>query len=358
MKKLFTSVALTSFVLFAGCSNEAKDEKATAQQQAEKSVTDLYGDTVKIQSPLKQVSTNWQSETQILLMLGAEEIVDGVSPKFIERPWVKLMYPSFVKNARTPYDNNGDFNVEMLLKQEPDLFISYTPDDTQSVKKVGIPTANLGLYDYEGIEKVVLKTGEILGGTYEERAKKWQAYFNKNVELVQSRVKDIPEKDRVQVLFIRDTFESTYGQGSVISSWIQLAGGVNVLDELESTNGMVTPSAEEILKTNPSMIIIGDSYDYNATYDNILADKRFKKLAPIENDNIVFNPYGLFQWEKYSGESALQILWAAKLFYPQLFEDVDLTEEVKYFYKTFHHFDLTDAQANAMLQAQNPDGQQ
>lgn len=359
MKKIFTSITLASIVMLSGCAADEAENSSAEQEQEQivKQVEDLYGDTLAVSSPLTKVSTNWQSETQILLMLGAEDVIDGVSPKFIKRPWVQLMYPEFVKNVRTPYDNNGDFSLEILLEQEPDLFISYTTEDTDAVKNVGITTANLGLYDYDGIEKVVLKTGEILGGTYEERAKQWQAYFNKNIELVQSRVKDIPEDEKVQVLFIRDSFESTHGNGSVISSWINLAGGVNVLDHLASTNGMVTPSAEEVLQTNPSIIIIGDSYDYNATYDTIMADERFKELAPIANNNIIFNPYGLFQWEKYSGESALQVLWAAKLFYPQLFEDVNLTEEVKYFYKTFHNFDLTDEQANYMLNAKNPDGQ-
>lgn len=122
-------------------------------------------------SPLSKVSTNWQSETQILLTLGAEDVIDGVSPKFIKHPWMHLMYPEFVKNVRTPYDNNGDFSLEILLEQELDLFISYTTEDTDAVKNVGIKTATLGLYDYDGIEKVVLKTGEILGGKYEERVK-------------------------------------------------------------------------------------------------------------------------------------------------------------------------------------------
>lgn len=81
-----------------------------------------------------------------------------------------------------------------------------------------------------------------------------------------------------------------------------------MLNHLASTNGMVTLSAEEVLQTNPSMIIIGDSYDYNARYDTIIADKRFKELAPIANNNIIFNPYGVFQWEKYSGEIVLQVL--------------------------------------------------
>lgn len=218
------------------------------------------------------------------------------------------MYPEFVKNVRTPYDNNGDFSLEILLEQELDLFISYTTEDTDAVKNVGIKTATLGLYDYDGIEKVVLKTGEILGGKYEERVKEQQVYFTKNIKLVQRSVKDIPEDEKVQVLFIRDSFESTHSNGSVISSQINLAGDVNVLNHLASTNGMVTLSAEEVLQTNPSMIIIGDSYDYNATYDTIIADKRFKELAPIANNNIIFNPYGVFQWEKYSGESALQVL--------------------------------------------------
>lgn len=355
MKKIKISFLIILTVLFlVSC---GKIHEINNKQEANmRTVTDCYDYNIELPKKINSISTNYQSATQIMLMLGGEDIITGTSPKYISRPWVQLMYPKFCESVSVPFDKNGEFNVEELLKQKPDVFLSYNTNDTDIVRNAGVTTANIGLYDYAGIEESILKIGEIMGEEYYKKALEWQKYFEKNIKIVEERVKDIPESERRKVLFLRGDFEKTYGKDSVISSWINLAGGVNVLDGLNSKESIVTPSAEEILLSEPDVIIIGDTNTYTEAYDNIANDERFESLGAIKNNNIMFNPYGMHQWEKYSGESALQILWAAKTFYPELFEDIDLVKEVKFFYKEFHEFEMTDIQAEYMLQGRNPDG--
>lgn len=356
MKKRFIAIItiVLSIILCACQATENDHSKQT--EHSTRTVQDCYGYTINIPNEITSISTNYQSATQIMLMLGGENIISGTSPKYIERDWVKLMYPNFCQNVGTPYDNNGEFSVEELLMEAPQLFLSYNESDTELTRNAGIVTANIGLYDYEGIEKSVLKIGELMGSKYYENALKWQKYYQDNLKLVRERVKDIPEDQKVRILFLRGDFEKTYGKGSVISSWINLAGGVNVLDGLESKESIVMPSAEEILKSEPDYIIIGDTSSYTKAYNTIIADDTFASMDVIANNKILFNPYGMHQWEKYSGEAALQILWAAKTFYPDKFEDVNLVEEVQYFYKEFHGYNLTKDQAEKMLNGLNPSG--
>ena len=66
------------------------------------------------------------------------------------------------------------------------------------------------------------------------------------------------------------------------------------------------------------------------------------------------NPAGVFSWDRYSGEEALQVLWAAKFFNPDKFEDIDMVQQTQDFYKTFYGYDLSKEDAERMLAGLGP----
>ena len=74
----------------------------------------------------------------------------------------------------------------------------------------------------------------------------------------------------------------------------------------------------------------------------------------MKNGKIIKNPVGTFNWDRYSAEEALQILWAAKQFHPEQFKDVDLVKETREFYSTFYGYQLTEDDAQRILAGQNP----
>ena len=55
----------------------------------------------------------------------------------------------------------------------------------------------------------------------------------------------------------------------------------------------------------------------------------------MKNNKVIRNPYGTFNWDRYSTEEALQVLWAAKTLHPQKFTDIDMVKETQEFYSTF-----------------------
>ncbi len=50
-----------------------------------------------------------------------------------------------------------------------------------------------------------------------------------------------------------------------------------------------------------------------------------------------------------SAEGALQPLWLAKIFYPEIFTDINLEEEVKKFYLKFYRYELSDEELKEIL---------
>ena len=66
------------------------------------------------------------------------------------------------------------------------------------------------------------------------------------------------------------------------------------------------------------------------------------------------NPKGVFGWDRYGVEELLQVQWAAAKLHPELFGDLQIEDKVKAFYKDYLRYDLTDAEVEVILGAQNP----
>lgn len=47
--------------------------------------------------------------------------------------------------------------------------------------------------------------------------------------------------------------------------------------------------------------------------------------------------------------TTLLVLWMATILQPERFADIDMVEEVKYYYSEFYEFDLTDEQAQNVI---------
>ena len=75
----------------------------------------------------------------------------------------------------------------------------------------------------------------------------------------------------------------------------------------------------------------------------------------MKNKAVYANPTGVYLWDRYSAEEALQILWAAKLLWPTQFANIDIIQQTKNFYSTiFFHYQLTDADVAAILAGNGP----
>ena len=140
------------------------------------------------------------------------------------------------------------------------------------------------------------------------------------------------------------------GSNSLIGEWMKLAGATNSLDGVENLKNI---SLEQIIASQPEYIIIGGA-DAQKGVDAIKADAAWKDVPAVKNDKIIKNPVGTFNWDRYSAEEALQILWAAKLFHPEQFQDVDLVKETREFYSTFYGYNLTEDEAQRIINGQGP----
>jgi ABC-type Fe3+-hydroxamate transport system substrate-binding protein len=141
------------------------------------------------------------------------------------------------------------------------------------------------------------------------------------------------------------------GANTIIDQWITYAGGINAAAEGLEGN-LQTISMEQVLVWDPDVLITGRP---QSQVDEIMADPAWSTLKAVKSGRVYSNPRGVFAWDRYGVEAALQPQWCAKVLYPELFEDFDMAAELKAFYLRFFGYALSDAQAEMIMNYVTPE---
>ncbi|MDT3425881.1 iron complex transport system substrate-binding protein [Paenibacillus forsythiae] len=353
-------MALLLFVL-AACGNKTGNEAASKpsnepvndSKPATRIVESVNG-PVEIPASPQRIANLWNANNEIMLMMGGGDKLVATTTYVKKLASFQKVYPR-INEVTAPFDSSsGDINIEELLKTQPDLIIAYAQDKSlDKLKELNIPVVTSSFTDFDGLKETVRLVGEVLGEDGVKRADEYTAYLEDNFKRVTDITSTIPENERVKVYFTQG-FLATDGRNSMAQAWIEAAGGINIAaKDIEGLKKTVT--FEQILDWNPDIIV-------NATppwteapkeVEDMMNNPKWKEIKAVQDNRVYMNPIGVFQWDRYCGEQALQILWAAKMFYPDKFADLNLEQETKDFYKKFFSYDLTDAEVNEILMTEH-----
>ena len=319
-----------------------------------KVIKDVDGQEVTVPVTPERVANLWHANNQVVLTLGGAPKLSATTHYVTTIPWFRQVYPDITK-VPTPISANNDLNMEALLATKPDVVLVSSEKQAEAVRQAGLTAVRVGFSDMNGLMQTVNLTAEVLGtqGAY-ERAQKYNAYMQKNLKLIEERLKDLPDSERPKVMHIGSgtKVQNVSGSGIVIDEWIKIAGGQNVAADLK---GMKDVSMEQITSYAPEVIIIGGDASAKGV-QTIQSDAAWKDVPAVKNGKIIRNPYGTFNWDRYSTEAALQVLWAAKTLHPQKFADIDMVKETQEFYSTFFGYSLSADDAQRILAGEAPEG--
>ena len=317
-----------------------------------KIITDVDGNQVEIADRVERVADLWHANNQIVLLLGGADKLVATTTAIAANPWFAEVY-SNIKNV--PVLTNGEtIQVEELLSQKPDAVLLSKKSMLTEVNQAGLKGVRVSFQDFDGLKKTVSITAEVLGDKAPEIAKSYIKELEDNIQFVESRIKGVKEEKRPTVLHITSGADllKIDGGKSMIGEWIRLAGGKSVLPDQAN---MVTVTMESIVEANPDVIIIGSSGNkYQAAIEKIKSDPTWQSISAVKNNRIYANPTGTFPWDRYSAEEALQILWAAQLFHPEKFQDIDMVEKTQVFYKKYYGYALSKENAEQILNGLSP----
>lgn len=273
------------------------------------------------------------------------------------KAWAKKVFPDFDPIVA---DDPQNPNIEDLVSMGVDLTLFWnTPDVIQSLEDAGIPVVvgsdekNKTIKSVDDFRTWMKDDIQIYGNAIDAeagvaKAQEWCEYFDNAIEMVTERTSQLSADEIPDVYYIRGPeVTSTHAAKSITIWYVRAAGGRLVTEDIDEK--IATVDAEQINAWDPDIIFMGRL----KSTDDILNNPDFSEVKAVKNNMVMLNPCGVYEWD-YGTEGALFVQWLAKTMHPELFEDLDMVEEVKSYYKRFYDYDLDDEGANLILSNQDP----
>ena len=365
MKKLKKTVfgLLAGILLFSAAGCCSSEQIADVEKEAGTHViVDHLGYEVEIPYEIDRIAVgNILPIPSVLTVFfdSAEKIV-GMSPNSMNAAKNGLLgelYPE-VLNAQTGYMNGTDINLEELMKLEPELVIysASQPEQGEQLREAGFNAVAVAVnkWEYNAIETLnqwIALFSEIFP---ENDKSQVAAEYSENIyNMVQERVAQIPEEERERVFFLfkySDTEMQTSGENFFGQFWAEAVGAVNVAEEIKTDN-QVSVNMEQVYAWNPSTIFISNftTAQPDDLYANAVGNYDWSAIQAVQEEKVFKMPLGMYRSYTPGVDTPVTLLWFAKTTYPELFEDVDIVQETKNYYKEVFGVELTDAQAASIF---------
>lgn len=348
MKK-YVSIIMVIVVLLSmltACSSDKTNNETTRK------IVDITGAEIEIPNKIDEVVNLFPFGCQLMIGLGLDEYLVGISDSTIETAWLEVMFPE-IKNMKTYPD---DVDAEALLAVQPDIVFCSDPEQAEDFRSKGITAITFMYLSIEDFKYTINLMGEILGGEAQEKCNSYIKYLDNKIADVNNSLKDVITTKET-LYYINGANDRGFYKTGGANSTTEACAKLSYVDLVTSSLISFPESkvdAEALLATNPQNIIIGGNYQH-VLYDEIYAAKEWSQISAIKNKCVFKIPMGISAWNRYSLETALLIPWTAAVVYPESYE-FNAEKEVIEFYKTFMGYELTEQQAKYMIAGLTPDG--
>ena len=325
----------------------------TKNDDGTQTVEDASGRTVTIDGDITKIAPSGATTTMFLLTLAPEMLVGlSASPSTKQMPY----FPEYVIDLPTFgqfYGAKSTLNMESLISADPQVIfdigdrkVSVVSDMDSIQNQTGIPTLFFEA-TLEEMPNAYRKLGQILGK--EDEAEELAQFVEKTVEMAKEKSAQIKDEDKVRILFGTGTTGlAVNASGSSQSQVIDLIGAKNAVipDIITDSGGGTQVSLEEVYGNEPDVIILMAGGPYDELSTNEWSDlKAVKEGKYYEIPNL---PY-CWMSSPPSVNMVLGVWWLGQLVYPDVYNDYDIVEVAKEYYKLFWHYDLSDEEAEEML---------
>lgn len=342
MKRLCLIVVI-SMLLLTACGTGGKTAGHASGNVSTHEVTDCAGRVVAVPDEIDSLSCLYAYAGHACVVLGQEEKITSLVAGLQRDLLMKRKIPD-IDDLPVPYSDQA-INLETLLASSPDLVLlrgeaMVNEGERQKLEKAGIPYVVIDYVTMEEQKKSLTVLGQVLG--CEEKAQAYLDYYEEKVQQVKDCTAQIPEKERLSVFHSVNEVVRTDVPGSLTDEMLEAAGLINVIHEggeLAEEENKVFASVEQIYLWDPDWIICNEP-SATAYYET---DEKMAGLRAVREGRVLQLPVGISRWcHPGSIETPIALLYLGKTLYPDYFEEVDLDQEVKAFYKDFIGIELTD----------------
>lgn len=313
-------------------------------------------DGQKNQNP-KRLAAVYGPSYEALVVLGVEDrIVVRSDVQTSDFPWAKKIYKRITEVPALDHVHTS-VNFEELMKYEPDFVYAFPrTNELNQLKKAGISAMpGHSAKNPEDVKIQLMEYAKVLNEDAVKRAEAYGEYFDEKYQYVLSKTKDIPEDQRPRVYYSGVDKLTTYGKYSDIPVLIQAAGGNPVSKELEA-GGHTQINQEQLLAWDPEVIFLdhggmNDGKKVEEIEQEFYREKNFQTISAVKNKQIYLSPTGVFYWDM-GLQKILLVMNMAKILHPDIFETLDMEQEVVDFYQKFYEYPLTKEEASKILNRQ------
>lgn len=345
------SVLLAVSILCTGCFSGKTPEDAG--EPAGGRLVDCAGRTVELPRERERIACLYAYTGHVAVLLQCEEnivaVVDGLKRDSLMREKV----PG-INELSTPY-SSGAINIEELAAARPDLIFlraSNLQDEGELEKLDGlsVPYVVVEYITMEDQKESIRVMGQALDK--QEEAEAYLSYYDRTIAMVRERLSALPEEKRKTVYHSVNEAVRTDIPDTLSYQVLEAAGCRNVVtgdEELRLDGEKGYASVEQIYLWDPDLILTNEP----AAWEYFRTDAKFSGLRAVREDAVFQLPVGLSRWaHPGSLESPLAVLYIASTLYPEYFSEIDMSEEIRDFYKTFFRIELTDGEIDMILKGE------
>lgn len=325
-------------------------------------ITDHADRQVEVPANIERVVTTdiLPIASVLTVFLGSADKIVGIHPSSMSAAKSGLLGELFpeILNADTSFMEGGNLNVEQLLNLDPDVVLvnASSTELIEAIENAGIPAVAISpsKFGYDILETYD-QWIDLLSQMFPDNSKSEEisAYSKEVYDMVQERVKDIPEEEKKSILFLYkydDKQMITSGVSFFGQYWAEAVGGKNAAEEVKADNANAVISMEQVYQWNPDIIMITNftTAQPDDLYNNTIGSNDWSSVKAVEEQQVYKMPLGTYRSYTPSTDTPVTFLWMAKTVYPELFEDIDITAEVKDYYQEMYGVTLTDEQVDLM----------
>ena len=357
MKKL--TIILVFVLSFAALSAQAVTEGADVPSTH--IITDHKGIEVEVPVDIQRIAVTGIYPLPSVLTVffnSAEKIVSMNTPSLsaAKAGLLGKLYPEILNVSDKPV-GTGEINVEELLNAKPDVVFYSTLGQGEAIRAAGIPAVCLSVdkWDYNVIETLD-NWLSLLADMFPQDAAKAQKVHERSMQsydLVQQRVKDIPQQERARLFFLFQysaTAMQTSGKHFWGQWWAQAVGAVNVAQDID-VNAGAPVNLEQVYAWNPDAILITNFTQVQPA--GLLSGKVFEDdwsgIKAVKDGRVYKMPLGMYRSFLPGVDTPITLLWLAKTVYPTRFEDIDITSFAKEYYSDVFGVELTEEQIESIF---------
>ena len=355
---LIVILALIMLVSTAGCGNNTaatNGEPATASKTDTITITDHTGKEVTIPANISRVAIDQVplAASYVMFKGGTAENLIGLSGNVlatISRTALVEIAPEIL-NVSTDHYENGELNVEELMKLKPDVVL-YNAGNTKHGElfaQAGIPA--VGFNTNGDPTELYADWLRLLEEVFQEKGKMDDiiAHGDEMIAMVKERTAKIEDNKRVNTLILFNVKDGVIsvsgGERHFGYLWLK---AINAKNAAEEVVGVTQVNLEQIYGWQPDAIVMPGPGQCSISPSEVIANTvegaDFSPLKAVQEKKVYTCDLGMWSWYIPSSDAPLVTLWMAQQIYPDLFKDIDLKSETLKYYKAGYNYDLSPAQ--------------